>query len=246
MITDTSSIRGHYGEITQTSADTAIMRGRDILRAAWAAGVLTPPYVDVDRKHRGTALSYDLYDVAPGAVLVQQRYTVCTRYGNSPTKRYYLLTRSRGEVSCTPMDPHKAVIAKLAKTGPRLGAIIAHVRGRRRLALPGTPAPPPETAYKLLRDTPDGLRSVWDDSPWTIGTPRREGARRDHEGGLYYYRTLEEAVRAASEKRVYRETMDHSRLAVVEIEAAGRRVEYPNGKVAATQITPIRVLAHTL
>ena len=67
--------------------------GRKLLHEAISKEYLNEPYVNVDKKHRGSALSYDLYDVSRNEILIQRRYTVCTKYGNSPTKNYFVIRR---------------------------------------------------------------------------------------------------------------------------------------------------------
>jgi len=82
----------------------------------------------VDRKHRGSALNYDIYDYARGVVLIQQRLTTCTKYGNSPKKDYFLLIRSNGRIF-KKEAPKKMAIVKLAKKDPEPGEIIKHIIG---------------------------------------------------------------------------------------------------------------------
>ena len=129
--------RGHYGELQRRNPEPiTLSRGAAILDAAISRGRVDAPYCEVDHKHRGTALNWDIYDAAPGRVLVQRRHTTCTRWGSSPTKQYLILSRDRrSKITVTSADAYKAVIVKLAKTAPRLGAIIAHCEGRKRLKL---------------------------------------------------------------------------------------------------------------
>ena len=82
-----------FGQLISATNDTHLKAARRLLELAIKAGLLDAPYVDVDRKHRGSALNYDLYDAKDGVALYQCRHTVCTKYGNTPTKDYVLLRR---------------------------------------------------------------------------------------------------------------------------------------------------------
>ncbi len=111
-----------------------------LLRALIQAGKITAPYVEVDRKHRGSALNYDLYDIetSRGKVtraLYQQRETTCTKYGNSPIKDYLLITKSRKKVPefCWLDHEEKIRVVKLAKRAVEPGEVI-DVVGRVKMA----------------------------------------------------------------------------------------------------------------
>lgn len=239
--------RGNYGEILRSYGvpePVTLSRGAKILSLAVRRGLVDAPYCEVDHKHRGSALNYDIYDAAPGAVLVQRRYTICTKYGSSPQKTYLLLRRTDRKITVASADGHKAVLAKLAKQVPKLGAIIAHCEGRKSLKLKEKPAPPPEDGYKLVRrDEVGNLVSVWDGSPWTLGVKRTERALADHNGGLYYYRTAQEALTAAADNDIFGTSRAHSDLVMVRVNAAGRRIQYSSGKIAATHLTPTEIVS---
>ena len=99
-----------------------------ILADTMLTGVIDEEYVDVDRKHRGSALNYDLYDYTEGCILIQRRHTTCTKYGNSPQKDYFLLVRKGGDIAIVPA-PHKMAIARAAKLDPPIGHIISKITG---------------------------------------------------------------------------------------------------------------------
>lgn len=99
---------------------------QDILLDAIAAGIIAKEYCDVDRKHRGSALNYDLYDYADGVVLVQQRHTICSKYGNNPQKNYLLLIKT-GDSVAVATAPHKMMIVRAAKLNPEAGYIIQKI-----------------------------------------------------------------------------------------------------------------------
>jgi len=102
--------------------------GRNILAQAIKKGRLEEPYCDVDKKHRGSALNYEIYDYARGVVLIQKRMTECTKYGNSPKKDYLLLFRVKGRL-VTMEAPKKLSIVRVAKKDPPAGEIIQHIIG---------------------------------------------------------------------------------------------------------------------
>lgn len=96
---------------------------------AQIAGKIEGAYCDVDRKHRGSALSYDIYDIyGDDLILVQQRHTTCTKYGNSPQKNYLLLLRNGPDIAVVEA-PHKMAIARAAKLGLPLGKIVEKITG---------------------------------------------------------------------------------------------------------------------
>lgn len=105
-----------------------INKAQEILCDAILAGKLDESYCDVDRKHRGSALNYDIYDFSEGVVLIQQRVTTCTKYGNSPKKDYYLLIKTTGGIAKIEA-PHKMSIARASKLGLPVGAVIQKICG---------------------------------------------------------------------------------------------------------------------
>jgi len=119
--------RNEYGAICR-SESAWYSNGLDILSQAFKRGLLGSPYCDVDKKHRGSALNYEIYDYARGVVLVQKRLTICTKYGNSPQKDYFLLLRLKGKVVVKDA-PKKMSIVRMAKKSPKQGEIIQHIIG---------------------------------------------------------------------------------------------------------------------
>ncbi len=127
--------RGNFGEIVgiEGCLDYELLaQAHRILDASVIAEDLPAAYVDVDKKHRGSALNYDLYDidVSRGKVrvaLYQQRETTCTKWGNSPTKNYFLLTAGRGKTPPTLDwldDARKRRVVRLARHSVQAGEII--------------------------------------------------------------------------------------------------------------------------
>ena len=125
-------IAGYIGlPVSATSQAPDIQLAKLIKQCVGEAGPMSESYVDVDRKHRGSALNHDMYDVVinNGKVrqaLVQERYCTCTKYGNAVTKEYFLLTASRGKVkSCVMLDDStKRRVVKMSRTAKQAGEII--------------------------------------------------------------------------------------------------------------------------
>ena len=126
--------RGHYGEIGGGTDELRrlVRAAREILDAAVKADKLDAEYCDVDRKHRGSALNYDLYDVVVTrgrvvSALFQARQTTCTKYGNSPVKDYVLLTRrGRAKVPAVEWldDARKRRVVRLSRHSLLAGEVI--------------------------------------------------------------------------------------------------------------------------
>jgi hypothetical protein len=208
-----------------------------LVAQAAAAGIISRAHDAISWDHRGraegTALHHDLYDAAPGAAIVCLRRTIGTKYGVSTQSKTYVLLVA-GEEDEIAARTLTIAIARYAKRAAQLGDTIAHVRGERKISL----APPPCRGYKALAIGTDGdYRSVWDGSVWPIGEPRIERARRDHDGGLYYYRDLDQLIAAARREEIFGKARDHHRLAIVSVIAEGRQIDYDGGKYAASRIT---------
>lgn len=115
--------RNCWGAVTNPPVEA-----REILVDAIIAGHLVEEYCDVDRKHRGSALNYAIYDIASNVILIQQRATTCTKWGNNPQKDYYLLLRVQEGV--VKIDaPHKMAIVRASKLGLPAGKVIEKICG---------------------------------------------------------------------------------------------------------------------
>lgn len=225
---------------------------RELLKLAEQRGKIPAAYdhLSFDRKGRsdGDALHHEIYDVTPDGnrALVCLRSTEGSKYGVRTTSKEYVIIARHGR-GVRVLAANKAVAAKAAKAaGEELGIAIETALGKRKLAVKAGTI---RTGYKLLLRTEAGFRSVWDDSEWLFGKPRIEAATNDHTGGYYYYATLTDALQAAAENDVFGKAREHHRLAIVEVEAAGRHYEHRAKvgiKLCATKITPIREIASTL
>ena len=81
--------------------------------------------------------------------------------------------------------------------------------------------------------------SVYDGSPYEIRETRREVAMRNHRGGLYCYKTAEEALNAPFPDNSVLKTAEKK---IIAVEIKGKRIRYENGKYAVSEMTPIEVV----
>lgn len=107
--------KGLYGEVIKAHEINLYKNVRSMLNQAVREGKIDAPYCDVDSKHRGSALNYDVYDFKKGAGIIQRRETTCTKYGNSPKKDYFMISRKAGKVTITDLKEHKMKIARRSK-----------------------------------------------------------------------------------------------------------------------------------
>lgn len=88
---------------------------------------------------------------------------------------------------------------------------------------------------------PDSVfASVYDASPYQIGETRIDKALADHNGGLYCYKTAEEAKDAPFPSD---SALKHAQKCIVSVRVSGKRIRYENGKYAVSEMTPIAVVA---
>jgi len=254
MTTATTITRNSYGEIVKSSTGTAApasyTRALDIIKQAKKQNLIPADFDDIewDRKRRasGSALHHELYDFAAGSALICIRETQGNgKYGVSTTaKNYYIITRSNGKITVAPADKNRA--AKLAKSELPWGGTIAALTGKKEIKIKVPKRTKTQTGYKLLKTNAAGeLVSVWDESPWPLEKTRCERATKDHNGGFYYYASLDECLDAAWNKEVFGDARQHKSLLVVQVKADG--LHYNHGsKLCATRITPLKVIAATL
>jgi hypothetical protein len=88
---------------------------------------------------------------------------------------------------------------------------------------------------------PDSVfASVYDASPYQIGVTRIDRAMRNHNGGLYCYKTAEEAKDAPFPSD---SALKHAQKCIVSVRVSGKRIRYESGKYAVSEMTPIEVVA---
>jgi len=61
-------------------------------------------------------------------VLVQRRYTICTKYGNSPQKSYMLIERKSRKIKVWNVDGLKSLVVKRSKGGAKFGTLVKMAR----------------------------------------------------------------------------------------------------------------------
>lgn len=199
----------------------------------------------IGNKRIGEALHHEVYDITPDGkkALVCCRFVEGTKYGIKTTsKQYFIVARHGKGLRIT--EANKAIAAKAAKqSGDGLGLAIDILEGRAKLA---TGLSETRRGFKAVtRDEAGNLVSVWDGSPWALGKTRTECATDSHEGGFYYYATLNECKKAAETKRIFGDARDHDALVFVEVEVSGREYVFCEGKRCVTRMRPIRVVEET-
>jgi hypothetical protein len=106
-------------------------------------------------------------------------------------------------------------------------------------------APEKEIAvfYKKVAVCPafptDVFASVYDGSPYIIGVPRYEKAMKNHNGGLYCYKTAAEAHDAPFPDS---STLKNAKKCILAVQVRGKRIRYENGKYAVSEMTPMEVV----
>jgi hypothetical protein len=93
--------------------------------------------------------------------------------------------------------------------------------------------------YKQVAKTSEGkLVSIYDGSEYIIGKVRKERAKEGHEGGLYCYRTQEEATWAEFPPG---SKCKHLPRVLLQVKGRGRKVAYEIGKIAVSEMLPVKV-----
>jgi len=200
-------------------------------------------WYDYSRRRRaaeGDALHHEMYDVSPdgNTVLLCLRRAEGTLYGvKTLSKEYAILTRTPDDgITVTPAK--KAVAAKAAKAaGNTLGEALEILRGNGKLPAPAMPGN--GICYKKVAVDEHGrLVSVYDGSPWNLGQTRHDPARRDHNGGLYVYETLDQARNAPfPDESVFRDAAKD----LVKCQVSGIYARYDK-KLAFSTVTPLTVV----
>lgn len=244
--------RDNYGAVKMSAYGQRAARPRtevigwhaawELIKTAVAEKIIPNDYdsIEFDKKGRadGSALHHELFDFDKNAAIICIRRTEGSRYGvSTKSKTYMLIERKNRKITATET---KITVARFAKMDiVHFGDIIAVAQGGKTIKLIVDQAPP-RRGYKAVKVDENGnYVSVWDGSPWEIGKTRIEAARADHNGGLYYYQTIEAMTRAAKTNSIFAESMQHNQLAILEVEASGNHIQYGD-KLAATRIRPIR------
>ncbi len=245
-------VRGEYGQILSCNTKS-YLNGKKILSAAQQMGLIDKPFNDTEYNARkgkriGKMLNTNIYDVMPGAVLIQYRYITMHKYGTDVLKEYFLLTRKNGKITVDNRENDKHKIVKLSKSDLPLGGVIATITGKKNFKIKVKPSQmqSKKEGYKALqRDDEGNLVSVWDGSPWIIGKTRIEAATPNHDGGFYCYRTIEECINAAKNSDIFGSCRDHNNLVIVRVETRGKiyvhESEYGN-KICTTSMKVVEII----
>ena len=86
----------------------------------------------------------------------------------------------------------------------------------------------------------DIFASVYDGSPYIIGETRRDRALKNHNGGLYCYKTAEEAHDAPFPDN---SALKNAKKCILAVQVRGKRIRYESGKYAVSEMTPMEVVA---
>lgn len=237
-----------FGQIVSATDDKHIKAARNLLSRAIEQGLLDAPYVQVDKKHRGSALNYDVYDSKDGIALYQCRHTVCTKYGNSPTKRYFFLRRKGRGVEVEWLDGSaKARVIKLAKMSDTMGEVINTLTGtaKRPLRLKSV-KPEIRVAYKIVEARNETYYSVFDpDLEWALGKTRIEASTPNHTGGYYVLSDSDTALQVLARNEVFSDTWQRGKkLALLECEVSGKVFKHDSGKLCVSRVKPVNLIQH--
>ena len=125
--------RGNYGEIVNVRgrAKTAFIAATKLLDEAAEAGLLPKAYYCHLSRTRSESLNYDIYDFAPGMVLVQKRFTKMSKYGSSSRKDYYIISSGSGGLTIENIEYAKMLVVRTAKAELPYGFVLDRVIHRR-------------------------------------------------------------------------------------------------------------------
>jgi hypothetical protein len=219
---------------------------------------------DWDKKGRGVAINHDLYGFVPGLALVQVRRFERDKYTNV-TLRYFV---TDGVDAIEIGNGKKSVIKRAAALYPSpsgpLRALRAALPGHWQALIDGDapkfPAPPKNetrTTYKIVRLAGVGLMvSLYDGSTiYAIDKRMTQRVGKDaglayglgnqrHDGGWYSHTSPERCLELHRKHELAQnDDNEHATYVLLECEISGRIVEFDNGKLASTYLTPRRILA---
>lgn len=237
MATTTTNVtRGNWGELNESKT---VQEGRAVIALAVKQGKLPAEFFERYSSKRASALNYDVYDRLGGEWLIQQRQTEIDKYGNHPTKFYYLVRRIGRGVEVTEVL-NKAKANRASKTAQRLGDAIRCLRGERKLPAPPRSEPEISICFKAVAVVDGEYRSIYDNSTvYKLGKAKVQKAQENHNGGYYVYETAREAGNADVPYN------SDNRLAprvILRCECSGRNVRYDSGKIAFSRIKPLEVV----
>lgn len=241
--------RDTYGALNTHAALTPEQQGelKQLLTRAVDAGLLPKAYVTTDKRET-KALNIDPYDVLLSrkhvkAVIVQVRvFWHHKRKGYTRLqKSYFLVSKTGRKLRATEVD--SATCVKRAKNTTTLGQLVGHYLGVTPVKCK-TSAPTPRVAYKVLAKEADGrLVSAYDGSEYVQGLWRKDLARPNHGGGLYFYFGEAQAICATERGHTFAACVASGKqLVLCQVEVLGRKIQYEHGKMAASRLRVLEEL----
>jgi len=153
----------------------------------------------------------DFCKIVDGKIAIVYSHSVDSFRGNFLSDALLAYSASSGDLSAsTAVEAHNKIVSARIST--------------------------PWTAYKIVSKISNTeYRSNYNKSyVYRIGHTTREIAKREHGGGLYVWRTIDEAKQALGNSKIY---CDGD--AIIECRVCGKTIEYGNGKIAVSSLTPI-------
>ena len=239
MKTLTTTPRDSYGALVITDEMSSILK----LAFSHPSGRMDPPDCEFNRDGKGWARNYAVYDfdAKTRRMLVQRRDTTVGKRFTTVEKSYFLVNWFRGKIrSIESADAHKSIIVKLAKTDPPIAAVIARLFDGKKEKVKLPSASSPAVGYKAVALVDGEMKSIYDGRTYSVGQTYTEQARRNHEGGYYWYPTAEQAIAA----EVPMESVCRSApRVIVQVEVKGTQCRYSKGKRASSTLTILGVVS---
>ncbi len=207
----------HQIDAALFATSNPLSKGAILADEAIAKEYLKAPYVNVDKRHRGSALNYDLYDADRNEVLVQRRYTACTKYGNSPTKDYFVIRRHRQAIQVLLVsDDAKRLVVKRSRTTKELGEVLEVLHRNDEVF-----SPPSQCFMVVETLEQDRLQSLEFKLP--IWRTKDSATFRDGKTWFQLFCARDRLDCAIRDEKRYQDAIrDGKRLAIVEVTPKGR------------------------
>jgi hypothetical protein len=242
--------RSEYGALDTTQVLSAEHRLqlKTLLELAVKGGAVPRTYISGDKKSF-ECMNHDAFDVlvfrgkVKGLVVQARYFWKDLRKGYTRgQKTYFLVMRSGKKAAVTELE--NSTCAKRAKNTTALGQLVNHYLGKKDIACKPLGKITIHTGYKVLAKTDDGkLVSAFDDSEYQAGMWRIEAAKADHGGGYYFYNDMTLAIHATKRGETFALSVSAGKtLVLCEVEYAGKKIAYSDGKWAASRVRVLREL----
>lgn len=165
------------------------------------------------------------------------------KHGGGQFWRYYMTdgtTTNQVNWQQLPDELRTKVLAGYDALAPKWAKTPGKLRGEYK-----KPSLKTRRAYKLVQLIDGRLYSLFDQAvEYRMGVRLAERAHEEHGGGFYSHPSSQQVLNLWQQgslvpDRCYGSPMI---LALIEVEIAGTIIDYPNGKMASTYLTPIAVL----